>query len=58
MIYHEFQDMKLSALGMGNMRLPVVDGFNFVPALSFSLDLPYSFIFRYTIRLLLLKALK
>jgi len=26
MIYNQFQDMKLSALGMGNMRLPVVDG--------------------------------
>ena len=26
MIYREFQGMKLSALGMGNMRLPVVDG--------------------------------
>ncbi|MCQ2555000.1 MAG: aldo/keto reductase [Clostridia bacterium] len=26
MIYNEFQGMKLSALGMGNMRLPVVDG--------------------------------
>ncbi len=26
MIYKEFQGMKLSALGMGNMRLPVVDG--------------------------------
>ncbi|MGN0777303.1 MAG: aldo/keto reductase, partial [Candidatus Ventricola sp.] len=26
MIYKTFQDMKLSALGMGNMRLPVVDG--------------------------------
>lgn len=26
MIYNEFQSMKLSALGMGNMRLPVVDG--------------------------------
>lgn len=26
MIYNAFQDMKLSALGMGNMRLPVVDG--------------------------------
>ena len=26
MIYKEFQEMKLSALGMGNMRLPVVDG--------------------------------
>lgn len=26
MIYNEFQGMKLSALGMGNMRLPVMDG--------------------------------
>ncbi len=26
MIYKDFQDIKLSALGMGNMRLPVVDG--------------------------------
>ena len=26
MIYNEFQGMKLSALGMGNMRLPVIDG--------------------------------
>ena len=26
MIYSTFQNMKLSALGMGNMRLPVVDG--------------------------------
>lgn len=26
MIYNEFQGIKLSALGMGNMRLPVVDG--------------------------------
>ena len=26
MIYNEFQNIKLSALGMGNMRLPVVDG--------------------------------
>ena len=26
MIYNAFQDMKLSALGMGNMRLPVMDG--------------------------------
>ena len=26
MIYNAFQEMKLSALGMGNMRLPVVDG--------------------------------
>jgi hypothetical protein len=26
MIYKAFQDMKLSALGMGNMRLPVLDG--------------------------------
>lgn len=26
MIYKDFQDIKLSALGMGSMRLPVVDG--------------------------------
>lgn len=26
MIYNDFQGMKLSALGMGNMRLPVLDG--------------------------------
>lgn len=26
MIYKDFQDLKLSALGMGNMRLPVLDG--------------------------------
>ena len=26
MIYTEFQGEKLSALGMGNMRLPVIDG--------------------------------
>ena len=26
MIYNTFQDLKLSALGMGNMRLPVIDG--------------------------------
>ena len=26
MIYNEFQGMNLSALGMGNMRLPVIDG--------------------------------
>ncbi len=26
MIYQEFQDLKLSALGMGTMRLPVIDG--------------------------------
>ena len=26
MIYKEFQDLKLSALGMGAMRLPVMDG--------------------------------
>lgn len=26
MIYNAFKDLKLSALGMGNMRLPVVDG--------------------------------
>ena len=26
MIYNNFQDLKLSALGMGNMRLPVIDG--------------------------------
>lgn len=26
MIYNDFQGLKLSALGMGNMRLPVIDG--------------------------------
>ena len=26
MIYRNFQDLKLSALGMGAMRLPVIDG--------------------------------
>ena len=26
MIYQEFQDLRLSALGMGAMRLPVIDG--------------------------------
>ena len=26
MVYREFQDLKLSALGMGAMRLPVIDG--------------------------------
>lgn len=26
MIYNAFKDLKLSALGMGNMRLPVMDG--------------------------------
>ena len=26
MIYNDFQELKLSALGMGNMRLPVLDG--------------------------------
>ena len=26
MIYNDFQGMELSALGMGNMRLPVLDG--------------------------------
>lgn len=29
MIYNEFQGLKLSALGMGNMRLPVLDGFDY-----------------------------
>lgn len=28
MIYRDFQDLKLSALGLGNMRLPVMDGDN------------------------------
>ena len=28
MIYKQFQDLKLSNLGMGTMRLPVVDGKN------------------------------
>ena len=26
MIYRDFQDLKLSGLGMGAMRLPVIDG--------------------------------
>ena len=26
MVYKEFQDLKLSALGMGTMRLPLIDG--------------------------------
>ena len=26
MVYKDFQDLKLSALGMGAMRLPVIDG--------------------------------
>lgn len=26
MIYNDFNGIKLSALGMGNMRLPVIDG--------------------------------
>ena len=26
MIYNDFNGIKLSALGMGNMRLPVLDG--------------------------------
>ena len=25
-IYNDFQDLKLSGLGLGTMRLPVVDG--------------------------------
>ncbi len=28
MIYKEFQELKLSALGMGTMRLPIIDGMN------------------------------
>ncbi len=28
MIYKDFQGLKLSALGMGNMRLPIIDGMN------------------------------
>lgn len=28
MIYKDFQDLKLAALGMGTMRLPVLDGNN------------------------------
>ena len=26
MVYKDFQDLKLSALGLGAMRLPVLDG--------------------------------
>ena len=26
MVYKNYQDLKLSALGMGAMRLPVIDG--------------------------------
>ena len=26
MIYRDFQDLKLSALGLGTMRLPLIDG--------------------------------
>ena len=26
MIYNDFNGIKLSALGMGNMRLPIIDG--------------------------------
>ncbi len=30
MIYNDFNGMKLSALGMGNMRLPVLNGNEYV----------------------------
>lgn len=26
MIYHSFKDLRISGLGMGAMRLPVIDG--------------------------------
>ena len=37
MIYNDFQGMKLSALGMGNMRLPVINGNDGKPPLQSSL---------------------